>query len=100
MPFPREIAPGVSSREESHLRSLLFVNVFVKIPVPSISKPKESDHDRATFRGAPARRICGAFRDTPAHRVLGAFRDMPYSQTGEMPYAQRRHFGAMIAFNY
>jgi hypothetical protein len=78
----------------------VFINVFVIISVPSISKPKESDHDRATFRGAPARRICGAFWDMTAHRIHGAFRDMSHFQIVEMPYAQRRHFGAMIAFNY
>jgi hypothetical protein len=32
-----------------------------------------------------------------ATKNCGAFRDMPYARTGETPYIQRCHFGAVIA---
>jgi hypothetical protein len=40
---------------------------------------------------------CVAFLDAPTFPNNEVFRDMPHAQTGETPYIQRHHFGAVIA---
>jgi hypothetical protein len=41
-----------------------------------------------------------AFLDAPAHRIYVAFLDIAHSPTGEAPYIQHRHLGALIALAY
>src|SRR5262245_49762549 len=61
-----------------------------------------SDKSRAIWRGYQIRPgfFCAALRDAAATKPNGALRDISHARTGETPYVQRHHFGAVVAFHW
>jgi len=52
---------------------------------------------RRTAQKSEIRKTYGVIRDATATKPHGAFRDIPHARTGQTPYIQHHHSGAVIA---